>query len=67
MTKHRSVTFHSPQENVVNLLPDESPQSQKLSVNPMQDGLQEVSLPRVLAVEQLQQLEGRTENETDTL
>lgn len=46
----------SPKEDVVDLLPDEGPQPQELPVNPMQDGLEEVPLPRVLAVKQLQQL-----------
>ena len=53
-------SLNSPQENVVDLLPDEGPQSEELSIDPMQDGLQEVPLPRVLAVEQLQQLQGQT-------
>lgn len=55
-------TFLSPQENVVNLLPDEGPQSQELSINPMQNGLQKVPLPWVLTVKQLQQLKEQTEN-----
>lgn len=46
----------SPKEDVVDLLPDEGPQAQELPVDPMQDGLEEVPLPRVLAVKQLQQL-----------
>lgn len=50
----------SPQEDVVDLLPDEGPQPQELPVDPMQDGLQEVPLPRVLAVKQLQQLQMET-------
>lgn len=50
----------SPQEDVVDLLPDEGPQAQELPVDPMQDGLQEVPLPRVLAVKQLQQLQMET-------
>lgn len=55
-------TFHSPQENVVDLLPDEGPQPQELSINPMQDGLQEVPFSWVLTVEQLQQLEEQARN-----
>lgn len=58
--------FYSPQENVVNLLPDEGPQPQELSINPVQDGLEEVPLPRVLAVKQLQQLKGQTKMNTLT-
>lgn len=50
----------SPQEDVVDLLPDEGPQPQELPVDPMQDGLQEVPLPGVLAVKQLQQLQMET-------
>lgn len=48
--------FLSPKEDVVDLLPDEGPQAQEFPVNSMQDGLDEVPLPRVLAVKQLQQL-----------
>lgn len=49
-------TFHLPQKNIVDLLPYEGSQPQELSINPMQDCLQEVPLPRVLAVKQLQEL-----------
>lgn len=49
-------TIHSPQEDVVDLLPDESPQPEELPVDPMQDRLQEVPLPVVLAVKQFQEL-----------
>lgn len=49
--------FLSPKEDVIDLLPDEGPQPQELPVDPMQDGLEEVPLPRVLAVKQLQQLQ----------
>ena len=48
--------FVSPQEDVVDLLPDEGSQTQELPVDPMQDGLEEVPLPGVLAVKQLQEL-----------
>lgn len=51
--------FHSPQENIVDLLSDEGSQPQELSVNPMQDSLQEVPLSWVLAVKQLQELKKR--------
>ena len=37
------------------LFPDESPQAQELSVDSVQGGFQEVSLSRVLRVEQIQQ------------
>lgn len=49
-------TIHSPQEDVVDLLPDESPQPEELPVDPMQDRLQEVPLPGVLTVKQFQEL-----------
>lgn len=52
----RDSIFYSPQENVVDLFPDEGSQPQELSINAMQDGLQEVPLPWVLAVKQLQEL-----------
>ena len=58
-------TCHSPQEDVVDLLPDEGPQPQELSIDPVQDGLQEVPLPRVLAVKQLQELQRQTEKRTN--
>lgn len=49
--------FCSPQENVVDLLPDEGPQPQELSIYPMQNGLEKIPLSWVLAVKELQQLE----------
>ena len=48
------------QENVVDLLADEGPQTQKLAVDPVQDSLQEITLPRVLTVKQFQQLQHTT-------
>lgn len=56
------LTFYSPQENVVDLLPDEGTQTQELSIDAMQNGLQEVPLPRVLAVKQLQELKAQTQS-----
>lgn len=47
---------HQPVENVVDLPPYISPEAQELSVDPVQDGLEEVPLPGVLAVEELQEL-----------
>ena len=55
----------SPQENVVDLLAYESPQSQELAVDAVEDGLQEVPLPWVFAVEQIQELEKEREVERD--
>lgn len=45
-----------PEEDVVGLLSDERPHSQELPVNPVQDGLQEVTLSWVFTVEKLQEL-----------
>ena len=44
---------HSPEEDVVNLPSDVGPQAEKLSVDAMENCLEEVSLSRVLAVKQL--------------
>ena len=49
-----------PVEDVVDLPADVGPQAQELPVDAMEDGLQEVSLPGVLAVKQLQQLRTHT-------
>lgn len=46
----------SPVEDVVDLPTDISPETQKLAVDAMQDGLEEVPLSRVLAVKQVQEL-----------
>lgn len=45
-----------PEEDVVGLLSDERPHSQELPVNPVQDGLQEVTLSWVFTVKKLQEL-----------
>ncbi len=44
------------EENIVDLFADEGSESEELAVDTVQHGLEEVSLARVLAVEQLQQL-----------
>ena len=49
-----TTTTRSPQEDVINLSPDVRSEPQELPVDPVQDGLQEVPLPGVLAVKQLQ-------------
>lgn len=46
----------SPVEDVVDLAADVGTQAQELAVDAVQNGLQEVSLSRVFAVEQLQEL-----------
>ncbi len=43
-----------PEKDVVDLFPDKGSQAQKLSVNPMQDCLEEISLAGIFAVEELQ-------------
>ncbi len=45
------------QEKVVYLLPDEGPEPEELPVDPVQHRLQKVPLSRVLAVEELEQLQ----------
>ena len=42
-----------PQEDVVDLLPNERPQTEKFAVDSMQNGLQKVAFARIFAVEQL--------------
>ena len=44
-------------EDVVDGLPDERPVHHELTIDAMQDGLQVVPLPRILGVEELQELE----------
>lgn len=46
----------SPVEDVVDLPTDISPEPQKLAVDAMQDGLEEVPLSRILTVKQVQEL-----------
>ncbi len=46
-----------PVEDIVNLFPNVGPETQELSVDSVENRLEEVSLARVLAVEQLQQLQ----------
>lgn len=48
---------NSPIENVIDLLSDIRPQSQKLSVDAVKHRLQEVALAGILGVEQIQQSE----------
>ena len=50
------VHAHVPEEDVIHVFADVGAKSDELAVDAVQDGLQEVSLPRVLAVKQLQQL-----------
>lgn len=51
----------SPVEDVVDLPADVGAQTQELSVDPVEDRFQEVSLSGILTVKQLQQLQaGRT-------
>ena len=45
-----------PVENVADLFTDVCPQSEEFAVDPVQGGLEEVSLARILAVKQTQQL-----------
>ena len=45
-----------PVEDIVDLLACVDPQVQKLLIEAMQEGLEEVPLPRVLTVKQVQQL-----------
>jgi hypothetical protein len=54
--RKQSSSVHLLQEEVVDLLPDECPQSQELSVDPVQHSLEEVPFARVLAVKQLKKL-----------
>lgn len=55
----------SPVEDVVDLPTDVSPESQKLAIDAMQDGLEEVPLSRILTVKQVQELraDGRKSGE----
>ena len=50
-----------PVEDVVDLSADVGPEAQELAVDPMQDGLEEVPLPGIFTVEQLQELQGETD------
>ena len=45
-----------PEEDVVDVFPDVRSKSEKLAVDPVKEGLEEVPLPAVLGVKQLQQL-----------
>lgn len=47
----------SPIENVINLFPDVSSETQELPVDAVESRLQEVSLSRVFTIEQLQELQ----------
>ena len=55
--RHGSVPEVLPEEKVIDLLPDEGPESEKLSVYSVQHRLEEVSLARVFGVEELEKLE----------
>lgn len=57
----KSTKSREPEKDVIDLLADEGPQSEEFAVDPMQDRLEEVAFARVLAVEQLEQLDDRTE------
>lgn len=46
--------YLSPVEYVVDLSADVGPETQELAVDPVEDGLQEVPLPGVFTVKQLQ-------------
>lgn len=50
-----------PEEDVVNLLPDERSQPQELPINPMQDCLQEVALSGIFTIKKLQELEKKSD------
>lgn len=50
--------YLSPVEYVVDLSADVGPEAQELAVDPVEDGLQEVPLPGVFTVKQLQELWG---------
>ena len=43
-------------EDVIYLFPNVRPQTEKLPINPMQGGFQEISLSRILGVEQGEEL-----------
>ena len=45
------------QEKVVDLFPDEGSESEKLSVYPMEDSLEKVSLSGILTIEEFQELQ----------
>lgn len=47
---------HPPEEDVAALFADVGPEPQELAVDPMQDGLEVLALPGVLAIKQLQEL-----------
>lgn len=49
--------MYSPKKYIIYLFAYERPQAEKLAVDAMQHGLEEVTLPGVLAVEQLEQLQ----------
>lgn len=49
--------FYLPKEYVVDLLPNESPKSEKLAVDTVQDGFEEIPFSRIFRVEQLEQLQ----------
>ena len=59
MDRHYWCKSHiSPVEYVVDLSADVGPEAQELAVDPVEDGLQEVPLPGVFTVKQLQELWG---------
>lgn len=49
-----------PEEDVVDLLTDVGSEAQQFSIDTVQDGLQVLPLPGVLAVEELQELQTQT-------
>ncbi len=53
----RSRPWFPPKEDVVDVFADEGAEAEELAVDAVEDGLEEVPLPRVLRVKQLQQLQ----------
>lgn len=46
-----------PIEHIIYLFPNESPQSQEFSIDPVQSRFEQVSLARILRIKQIQQLQ----------
>lgn len=57
-TQLKSVSY-LPKKNIVDLFSDEGPEAEELAIDSVQNGLQAVPLPWILAIKQLQELEIR--------
>lgn len=57
--KTKKLDSYLPKKNVVDLFADEGPEAEELAIDSVQNCLQAVPLPRILAIKQLQELEIR--------